>query len=86
MANHKSSEKRIRRNESRNEVVRSRLRSIRTFCKSVEAAISEGNKEQALAAFKLAESNLMKGVRKGAIKLGTAARRTSRLSAKIKSL
>lgn len=86
MANHKSAKNRIVRNNKRNVINGARRSRVRTFVKKVEAAILSGNKEQAVAAFKVAESELMRSVRKGVFKMNTVARTTSRLSKKIKSL
>ena len=86
MANHKSAEKRIRQTAKRTETNRSRESRIKTFLKKVEAAIATGNKAQAQEAFKIAQPELMRGVSKGVYKLGTASRKVSRLSARIKKL
>jgi small subunit ribosomal protein S20 len=86
MANHKSSEKRIRQTKSRTAVNRKRESRIRTFLKKVEAAIATGDKSAAAAALKTAQPVLMKGVSKGVVKLGTASRKMSRLSSRIKKL
>ena len=86
MANHKSSEKRIRQTEKRTAVNRKRVSVIRASLKKVEAAIATGNKKAAAAALKEAQPELMSGVSKGVVKLGTASRKMSRLSARIKKL
>ena len=86
MANHKSAKTRINRNNKRNIINGARRSRVRTFIKKVEAAILSGDKEQAVVAFKTAESELMKAVRKGVFKMNTAARTTSRLSKKVKAL
>ncbi len=86
MANHKSAEKRIRQTATRTEVNRARVSRIRTFVKKVESAIEIGKKSEAQQAFKEAQPELMRGVSKGVIKKGTASRKLSRLSARIKNL
>lgn len=86
MANHKSAKSRIVRNNKRSIINGARRSRVRTFVKKVEAAILSGDKEQAAVAFKIAESELMKAVRKGVFKMNTAARTTSRLSKKVKAL
>ena len=86
MANHKSSEKRIRQTAKRTEVNRKRMSSIKTAIKKVEAAIASGKKSAAAAALKEAQPELMSGVSKGVLKLSTASRKMSRLSARIKAL
>jgi len=86
MANHKSAKKRIVRNDKRAIITGARRNRIRTFVKKVEAAILAGDKDVAVAAFKTAESELMRGARKGILKLNTVARTTSRLAARVKAL
>lgn len=86
MANHKSSEKRIRQTVKRTAVNRARESRIKTFLKKVEAAIAAGNQTAAKQAFKEAQPELMRGVSKGVVKLGTASRKLSRLSSRIKKL
>jgi len=86
MANHKSAEKRIRQTKTRTEVNRSRVSRIRTFIKKVELAIASGNKDEAQQALKLAQPEIMRGVTKGVLKIGTASRKVSRLSSRIKKL
>jgi small subunit ribosomal protein S20 len=86
MANHKSSEKRIRQTVTRTAVNRARESRIKTFLKKVEVAIVAGNQAAAKQALKEAQPELMRGVSKGVVKLGTASRKLSRLSARIKKL
>ena len=86
MANHKSAKGRIGRNNKRAVINGARRSRVRTFVKKVEAAILAGDKELAAAAFKTAESELMRAVRKGVFKQNTASRKVSRLSQKIKAL
>ncbi len=86
MANHKSAKNRIVRNNKRAVINGARRSRVRTFVKKTEAEILNGNKEQAAAAFKIAESEMMKAVNKGVFKLNKASRTVSRLSKKIKAL
>lgn len=86
MANHKSAEKRIRQTEKRTLVNRKRKSVIRASLKKVETAIASGNAVAAQQALKEAQPKLMSGVSKGVVKLGTASRKMSRLSARIKKL
>mgnify|MGYP000507993381 CR=1 FL=1 len=76
MANHKSAKNRIVRNSKRNVINGARRNRVRTFV----------NKEEAAAAFKIAESEMMSAARKGIFALNKAARTVSRLSKKIKAL
>ena len=86
MANHKSAKSRIVRNNKRAVINGARRSRVRTFVKKVEAAILAGDKESATTAFRTAESELMRAVRKGVFKMNTASRKISRLSQKIKAL
>lgn len=86
MAQHKSAKKRIRQTATRTEVNRARRGRIRTFIKRVEAALEEGNKSKAVEAFSQAEPEIRRGVTKGVMKLNTASRKISRLSARIKAI
>ncbi len=86
MAQHKSAKKRIRQTERRTDVNRSRMSRIRTFIKKVETAIAGGNQTAAQEALKNAQPEIMRGVSKGVLSLGTASRKVSRLHQRIKSL
>lgn len=86
MADHKSSKKRIIRNNKRNEINTNRISRIRTFIKKVENLIGGESKDKAQEALKIAMPELQKGVSKGLIHKNTAARKLSRLSKKIKNL
>ena len=84
MANHKSAKTRINRNSKRSVINGARKSRVRTFVKKVEAAIAASDKETAAAAFKTAESELMRSVR--VFPMNKVARTVSRLSKKIKAL
>ena len=86
MAHHKSAKKSIRQTERRTAVNRSRLSRVRTYVSKVEAALEAGDKKAAIAAFKAAEPELQRGVRTDVVHRNAAARKLSRLSARIKSL
>ncbi len=86
MANHKSSKKRILRNNKRNEINSNRISRIRTYIKKVETEIISKNKDKANEAFKLAMPEIQRGVSKGLIHKNTASRKLSRLSNKIKTI
>ncbi len=86
MANHKSAKKRIRRNETFNEVNNNRRSRIRTFIKKVEAAIEGGNAEEARSALKEAQPEMHRGVTRGVFHKNTVSRKLSRLSARIKGM
>ena len=86
MANHKSSKKRILRNNKRNEINSNRISRIRTYIKKVETEISSENRDKANEAFKSAMPEIHRGVSKGLIHKNTASRKLSRLSNKIKTI
>jgi small subunit ribosomal protein S20 len=86
MAHHKSAKKRIRRNERRAEINRSRVSRIRTFVKKVELAIAGGDKPAAEAALRAAQPEMHRGISKGVLHRNTVGRKLSRLSARIKAI
>jgi len=86
MANHKSAQTRIRRNERRTVINGNRMSRIRTFIKKVVMAVEGGDAKQAEAALQAAQPELYRGVAKGVINKKTASRKMSRLSARIKAL
>lgn len=86
MANHKSSEKRIRTTAKVTAVNTARRNRIRTFVRKVEQACAAGDAPAAEAAFKAARPEIQRGVSKGVIAKSTASRKISRLSARIKAL
>lgn len=86
MANHKSSVKRIRqtiKKTERNRFYRTRLKNI---VKDVRSAIEAGNKEEAVAALKVANQQIHKFVSKGILKKETAARKVSRLHTAVNAI
>lgn len=83
MANIKSAIKRIRQSEKarvRNRVYRTRAR---TFVKRANALLEQGRLDDAVAASKQATSALDRAAEQGVIHKNNAARRKSRLMAKI---
>lgn len=86
MANHKSAEKAERKIKKRTLINKSTLSRIKTFIKKVEKAVLGGDTQLAAEAFKHAQSEIMKGVTKGVLKLNTASRRVSRLSGLVKKI
>ncbi len=86
MANSPQSKKRARQNQARFAVNKARRSRIRTFLRSVEEAIASGDKEAATTALRAAQPELMRGVSKGVFHKNTAARKMSRLSARVKAL
>jgi len=86
MANTPQSKKRARQSERRADVNKSRRSRIRTFLRKVEEAIEIGDREAASAALVAAQPELMRGVTKGIFHKNTAARKMSRLSARVKAI
>ena len=86
MANTPQSKKRARQSERRADVNKSRRSRIRTFLRKVEEAIESGDRNAATAALRAAQPELMRGVTKGIFHKNTAARKMSRLSARVKAL
>lgn len=86
MANTPQSKKRARQNERRFAVNKARRSRIRTYLRKVEEAIASGDKDAAQNALRAAQPELMRGVTKGVFHKNTAARKMSRLSARVKAL
>jgi len=86
MANTPQAKKRARQNEARFQVNKARRSRIRTFLRKAEEAIESGDKEAAAAAVRALQPELMRGVTKGVFHKNTAARKMSRLSARVKAI
>ena len=86
MANTPQSKKRARQNEKRFQINKARRSRIRTYLRKVEEAIESGVKDDAVAALKAAQPELMRGVTKGVYHKNTASRKMSRLAARVKAI
>lgn len=86
MANTPQSQKRARQIERRTAVNKARRSRIRTYLKKVDDAVAGGNAEAAAQALKEAQPELMRGVSRGVVHKSTAARKMSRLAARVKAL
>jgi small subunit ribosomal protein S20 len=86
MANHKSAEKRARQTERRTAVNSTRHSRVRTSIKKVEEAIAAGNKKAAQAALRAAQPEIQRGAAARVIAPNAAARRMSRLNARVKAM
>jgi small subunit ribosomal protein S20 len=86
MANIKSALKSIRQDAKRTERNIARRSRMRTYVKRVEIAIESGDQAAAAAALKRAQSELDTAAQKGTIKRNMAARKVSRLNARVKAL
>jgi len=86
MANHKAAIKSIRQDKKRTAANQARKSRVRTFIKKVEEAVTAKNQKAAEEALRVAQSEIMKAAGKKVLKKGNAARKISRLSAKIKAI
>lgn len=86
MANTPQSKKRARQTERRFAVNKARRSRIRTYLRKVEEAIASGDHSAAQAALRTAQPELMRGVTKGVLHKNTAARKMSRLAARVKAM
>jgi len=86
MPSHASAEKRVRQTARRTAVNKNRKSQVRSAVRKVEEALAAGDKAGAAAALKQAEPAIMRGVRKGVVHKNTAARKVSRLNARLKAL
>lgn len=86
MANIQSAKTRIRRNERRAAINKSRMSRVRTFLRKVEEAIEAGDQKQAADAYKAVQPELMRASSKGLFHKNTVARKLSRLTTRIKAL
>jgi small subunit ribosomal protein S20 len=86
MAQHVSAKKRLRQTKRRTEVNRARVSRIRTFLRRVETAIAGGKRDEAIAAYRRAQPELMRGANKGVVHGNLVARKLSHLARRIKNL
>jgi small subunit ribosomal protein S20 len=86
MANSPQAKKRARQNEARFAVNKARRSRIRTYLRRVEEAIASGDQAAAAEALKTAQPEIMRGVTKGVYHRNTAARKVSRLAARVKAI
>lgn len=83
MAHSNSAKKRIRQNITRRALNRWRLRNMRVAIKDFETSMSSGG--DAVAAYRKAASLVDKTAQKGVIHRNQAARRKSRMNARLKA-
>jgi small subunit ribosomal protein S20 len=86
LANTLQARKRARQAEKHRARNASQRSAMRTYVKKVMKAIMSGDKEQAIAAYKVAVPALDRSARKGLIHPNKAARHKSRLNAQIQSM
>lgn len=85
MAHSNSARKRVRQNISHRARNRWRLKGMRTAIKEFQQKIAQGSVEEAAAALKQANRIIDKTAQKGVIHKNQAARRKSRLNARLKA-
>lgn len=85
MAHSLSAQKRIRQNEKRRARNRWRLRSMKLAIKGFSDKLTHGSVDEAKEAFKAASSIIDRTAQKGVIHRNQAARRKSRLNARLKA-
>jgi small subunit ribosomal protein S20 len=86
MANTKSAQKAARQAVRRTSVNKSRTSRMKLSVRKVEEALTSGDKAAAKAALAAAEPVLMRSSQKGIIHKNAAARKVSRLAARVKAL
>ncbi len=86
MANTTSAKKATRKIARRTIVNKARRSRVRGFVRTVEEAITAGDKAAAVAAMKAAEPELTRAARKGMMPKNTASRKISRLTQRIAKL
>ena len=86
MANTTSAKKATRKIARRTAINKSRRTNMRTNMRRLEEAIAAGDKAAAQEVFKEVQPIVMKSASKGIIHKNTAARKISRLSARVKAL
>lgn len=86
MANTKSAKKAVRQISRRTQVNKSRRSRMRTVIRDVETAIETGDQAAAREALKAAQPQIVRAAQNGVVHKNTAARRISRLSARIRAM
>ena len=86
MANSLSAKKRVRQNEKRKVINRSRKSQVKTQVGHFEAALQAGDSQKAQEAFRLAAKKLDKVASTSTMHKRTAARKKSRLAKKLNAL
>lgn len=84
MAHSKQAKKRVRQTTKTADVNRAKRTRMRTTVKAAETAITAGDKTTIASTFQAAMSELHKAAQRGLIKKNAAARKISRLAARIK--
>ena len=86
MPNIKSAKKRVLASKVNNERNKMAKSALKTTLKKFEAAVAEGNKEQADSAYTAAVKSIDQAVKKGIIHKNNAARKKSSIALKMNKL
>ena len=86
MANTKSATKAARQTLRRTAINKSRTSQMKSSVRKVEEAIASGNKDAATAALAAAQPILMRSAQKRILHKKTAARKVSRLTARLRAM
>ena len=86
MPNIKSAKKRVLVSKVNNERNKMEKSALKTVLKKFEAAVAEGNREQADSAYKAAVKSIDQAVNKGIIHKNNAARKKSNITLKMNKL
>ena len=86
MPNIKSAKKRVLVSKANNERNKMEKSALKTTIKKFEAAVAEGNREQADSAYKAAVQSIDQAVNKGLIHKNNAARKKSQITLKMNKL
>ena len=86
MANTSSAQRAARVAKRRTQVNKSRLSRMKSVVRSVEEALSSGNKQAAAEALAVAQPIMMRAAQKGIVHKKSASRKVSRLTARLKTL
>ena len=86
MANTPSAKKAARKIARQTATNKARRSRVRTYLRKVEEAIASGDQAAASDALKAAQPEIMRAATKGVLHANTAARKVSRLNARVKAL
>ena len=86
MANTSSAKKAARKMVRRTEINKSRRSRLKAYFRKVEEALASGDKAAAKGALAAAEPILMRTAQKGVLHKRAAARKVSRLAARVRAL
>jgi small subunit ribosomal protein S20 len=86
MANTSSAKKAARKIATRTAVNKSRRSRMRTFIRKVEEAIAGGKHDDAVAALRAAQPEIVRAAQKGIVHANLAARKVARLNHRVKAL